>query len=156
MRARLADIAWLNDRKQAGIAQLAISAYCAAVQDVIEGKAELFFEDAKATSHSGAELLRRASQIAKMTGWKGPEASALENLIGSLSESAFCERDARGFLNMGELDTDYRITEPKVVAERAETLARSAELESDTARHVWELAARAHRQDGRDARATAV
>lgn len=151
LRARLADIAWLNDRKQAAMAQLAISAYCAAVQDVIDGKAELFFEDAKATSHNGAQMLRRACQIANMTGWKEPEASTLKNLVASLSENAFNERDARGFLNMGELDADYRITAPKVMAERAQTLAQSAEIDPDTARHVWELAARGHRQDDKEA-----
>lgn len=150
LRARLADIAWLNDLKQATMAQLAISSYCAAVQDVIVGKAELFFEDAKATSHNGADLLRRACQIAHMTGWKEPEATRLKGLIASLSESAFDERDARGFLNMGELDGDYRITVPQVMAERAEALAQLAELDPDTARHTWELAARAHRQDGKD------
>jgi len=151
LRARLADIAWLNDRKQAAMAQLAISSYCAAVQDVIDGKAELFFEDRKATSHNGTELLRRACQIANMTGWKEPEASRLKGLIASLGKSAFDERDAGGFLNMGELDADYRITLPQVVAERAEALANSAEIDPDTARHLWELAARAHRQDGKDA-----
>lgn len=151
LRALLADITWLNDRKQAAIAQLAIGSFCTAVQDVIDGKAELFFEDAKATSHNGAQMLRRACRIANSTGWKEPEAGTLKSLIASLSEAAFNERDARGFLNIGELDADYRITEPQVMAERAETLAQLAELDPDTARDVWELAARAHRQDGKDA-----
>lgn len=151
LRARLADITWLNDRKQAAMAQLAISSYCAAVQDVADGEAEMLFEDAKATSHNGAEILRRACQIANMTGWKEPEASTLKGLIATLSEEAFSERDARSFLNMSELDADYRITDEKVIAERAEVLAQSAELDPDTARNVWELAARAHRQDGKDA-----
>lgn len=151
LRARLADIAWLNDRKQAAMALLAISSYCAAVQGVADGKAEFFFEHAKSTSHNGAEMLRRACQISNMTGWKEPEASTLKGLIATLSEAAFNERDARGFLNMGELDADYRITDAKVMAGRAEVLAQSAELDPDTARNVWELAARAHRQDGSDA-----
>jgi hypothetical protein len=150
LRARIADVAWINDRKQAATAQLAISAYCAAVQDVIDGKAELFFEDAKATSHNGAEMLRRACQIANMTGWKEPEAGTLKGLIGTLCEAAFNGRDVRGFLNMGELDADYRITAPQIMAERAEALTQSAELDPDTARNVWELAARAHRQDGKE------
>lgn len=103
------------------------------------------------TSHNGAQLLRRACQITNMTGWKEPEASTLKGLIASLCESAFNERDARGLLNMGELDADYRITAPQVMSERAEALAQSAELDPDTARDIWELAAHAHRQDGKDA-----
>lgn len=152
LRARLADIAWLNDRKQAVMAQLAINSYCAVVQAVIDDKAEFYFEDAKATSHNGAQFLRRACQIANVTGWKEPEASTLKGMIATLSESAINERDARGFLIMGELDADYRITEPQLMAERAETLVQSAELDPDTARNMWELAARAHRQDGNDAK----
>jgi hypothetical protein len=34
----------------------------------MDRKAELFFEDEKATSHNAAELLRRAYQIANLTG----------------------------------------------------------------------------------------
>jgi hypothetical protein len=151
LRSRLADIAWLNDRKQAAMAQLAVGSYCAAVQVVIDGKAEFFLEDAKATSYHGTRFLRRACQIANMTGWKEPEASTLKGMIATLSESAFNERDARGFLKMGELDADYRITAPQVMADRAEALAQSVELDPDTARNVWELAARARRQDGKDA-----
>lgn len=151
LRALLADIAWLNDRKHVAMAQLAISAFCAAVQSVIEHQAELFFEDAKATSHDGTELLRRACQIASITGWKEPEAGTLKSLIASLSESVFNERDARGFLNIGELDADYRVGEPQITAERGEALAQLEEVDPETARHLWELAARAHRQVGRDA-----
>lgn len=151
LRARLADIAWLNNRKQVAMAQLAISSYSLAVQDVALGKAELFFDDAKATSHEGAEMLRRACQIANMTGWKEPEASTLKSLLASLGESAFSEHDARGFLNIGELDADYRISDLKEMAKRAEVLAQSTDLDPDTARNLWELAARAHRQSGSEA-----
>ncbi|RUP00630.1 hypothetical protein [Hyphomicrobium sp.] len=151
LRARLADIAWLNNRKHVAMAQLAIGSYCEAVQDVTRGQAELFFDDAKATSHNGAEMLRRACQIANMTRWKEPEASTLRSLVSSLSESAFGDRDARGFLNIGELDADYKIGDVKEMAERAETLAQSTELDPYIARNVWELAARAHRQSGREA-----
>lgn len=42
LRARLADIAWLNERKKVAMGRLAINSYCAAVQDVMDGKAELF------------------------------------------------------------------------------------------------------------------
>lgn len=151
LRALLADIAWLNDRKLAAMGQLAIGSFCAAVRAVIDGNAELFFEDAKATSHNGAKMLRRACQIATLTGWKEPEAGSLKTMIATLGESAFNESDARGFLNIGELDCDFRITAPQVTAERAQALAQLPELDPDTARDVWELAARAHRQRGDDA-----
>lgn len=150
LRARLADVAWLNDRKQAASAQLAITSFCAAVQLVSEGKAELFFEDEKVTSHNASELLRRACQIGSMTGWKEPEAGILKALINSLTLRALDERDARGYLNIGELNADYRVTESANVATQAESLAKAEGLDPDTSRHLWELAARAHRQVGND------
>ena len=151
LRALLADIAWLNDRKQAAMGHLAISAFCSAIQAVIEGKGELYFENAKATSRNGTDLLRRACQIAHATGWKEPEAGTLKSLIASLSERAFEETDARSFLRIGDLNADYRITDPKTMAERTEILAQSEGLDPDTERSLWELAARSHRQCGCDA-----
>jgi hypothetical protein len=106
LRARLADIAWLNDRKQSASAQLAISSYVESVRLVMDGKAELFFEDEKATSHNAAELLRRACQIASQTKWKEAETAPLKDLVQQLTHSAFEADDARGYLNIGELDLD--------------------------------------------------
>lgn len=151
LRALLADLAWLNDRKQAPMAQLAIGSFCDAVQAVADGNAELFFEDAKATCRNGAQMLRRACQIANMTGWKDPEASVLNDVIRTLSEAAYKENDVRGFLHMGELDADYRITAAAVMAQRGEELAKAPELHPDTARELWELAARSHRQNNQEA-----
>ena len=45
LRARLADIVWINDRKLAAMAHRAIDSYCEAVQLVLDGKARFFNED---------------------------------------------------------------------------------------------------------------
>jgi hypothetical protein len=148
LRARLADIAWLNDRSDAASAQLAIRSFREVVQLVVDGKAELYFEDERASSHAAVELLRRACQIASATGWKEPEAGKLKALIGSITQSAFDERDPRGYLDIAELNANYGISEPVNIAGQAATLAEAEEVDPQTSRELWELAAGAYRQGG--------
>ncbi|CAB4346922.1 unannotated protein [freshwater metagenome] len=119
LRALLADIAWLNNRKLATSAQLAIRSFTGAVELVAAGKAEFRFNEHGATSHTGADLLRRACQIASATGWKEPEASGLRALIGRLTESAFNTGDASGYLNVATLDLNYSVTASATVAFQA-------------------------------------
>ncbi len=149
LRARLADIAWLNDRSLATSAQLAIRSFREAVRLVAEAQAAFFLEEQKASSHAGAEFLRRACQIAQATGWKEPEAGQLKALIQTLTKRAFDDGDADGYLNIGELNLDYGITEPATVAPQAEALAGVEGLHPETSRHLWEFAARAHRFGGK-------
>jgi len=147
LRARLADIVWLNDRSRADMARLAISSFREAVSLIFEGNAELQFGDQQAGSHQAVALLRRACQIAKLTGWKDTDTDALKALIASITDAAFRDSDARGYLNIGELNADFRIDAPASIAAQAEHLAKQDDLYPETARHLWELAARAHRQN---------
>lgn len=146
LRALLADIAWLNNRRLAASAQLAISSFCEAVRLVLDGKAKLYFDDETAGSHNGVEMLRRACQIAQATGWKEPEAAQLRTLIRDLDQSIFDERAAGNYLNIGELNADYRIVEPIDVARHAEALAQGDAVHPDVSRSLWELAARSYRK----------
>jgi hypothetical protein len=146
LRARLADIAWYNDRKLSASAQLAISSYCDAVRLVMDSKAELFFDDEKATSHNAAEMLRRACQIANYTGWKDEPTAPLKTLIDRITQAAFDSGDANGYHTIGELNLDYEIVEAANVATQAEILAQTEGVHPETARHLWELAARAYRR----------
>ena len=81
LRARLADIAWFNNRALAAMAQQAINAYCEAIQRVFDGKSEFFNGDRIVSGVAGCDMLLRAVQIARATGWKDPEASRLTDLI---------------------------------------------------------------------------
>lgn len=147
LRARLTDIVWLNDRSRAAMAPLAISSFRETVSLIFEGKAELRFEDHQAGSHQAVALLRRACQIGRLTGWKETDTDALKSLVTSITDAAFRSGEAGGYLNIGELNADYRIDEPATIAAQAEHLAKLDDLHPETARHLWELAARAHRQN---------
>ena len=151
LKARLSDVAWHNNRKLSDMAQLAIDAYCGAVEAVFKGKAELFPHKRTASSRGGAEMLRRACQIARTTGWKDPEGARLKTLVSVVTRDAFDRKDHRGFLNTAELGLNFRIDEPATIAQDAETLVTTNSPDAFTSRELWVLAARAHRQSGSDA-----
>jgi hypothetical protein len=151
LRALLADIAWLNDRKLAASAQLAVAAFTEAVRLVADGKAEFRFDEQRATSPTGVDLLRRACQIASATGWKEPEAAALRELIANLTQGASDSGDADGYLNVATLSHNYGVTDAATIASQAEALSGTAGLFPETSRHLLELAASAHRSRGDEA-----
>ena len=149
LRARCADIAWICDRKLASMAVLAIRGYCDGLAKVLAGDAELFAEDEKASSHHGEELLRRACQIAAATGWKEQEAEQIAALIQDVLQDTTPVARTRMALNFSELALDYRLVPAATIASNAEQIAAGGGF-PDTARRLWEVAARAHRHDKKE------
>ena len=150
LRARLSDVAWLNNRKLSTMAKLAINAYCDAVQAVLDSKAEFSHDSRTASSHEGSKMLHRACQIARATGWKDPEGTRLKSLVPIVTRDAFNREDHRGFFNIAELCLQYRINDPVTLASQAEKLVSTNDPDPFTSRELWELAAFAHRQSGND------
>ncbi len=151
LRARLFDVAWHNNRKLFTMAQLAINAYCDTVQAVLDGTAEFFSDERTASSRGGTEMLHRACQIAKATGWKDPEGARLKLLVPAVAQNAFKRKDHRGFLNTAELGLQFRIGEPVSIARDAEMLVAIDGPDSFTSRELWQLAAHAYQQSENDA-----
>ena len=148
LRARLADIAWLNDRKLAAMAQQAIAGYCESVELVLDDKCQFFNEDRTASGHDGCRMLRRACQIAHATGWKDPDASRLRALVGSVIRDAIDRQDHRGFFNATDVALQFSIDDPAIIATNAEAFAESIDFDPHWSHDLWELAARAHGQSG--------
>jgi hypothetical protein len=148
LRALFADIAWLNDRKLAASARLAITSFTETVRLVANGEAEFRFGNGQAASSTGTDLLRRACQIAQATGWKEPEAGALRALIGELTLTSFDEADGSGYLNIATLNLNYRITDTALIATQAEILDDADGMFPETARYLLKVAAAAHRSSG--------
>lgn len=151
LRARLSDVVWHNDRKRSDMAQLAVDAYCEAVRAVFDSEAEFFRDRRAATSVDGRDMLCRACQIARATGWKDPEGSCLKTLVQTVSQDAFDRGDHRGFLNGAELGLRFGIDEPTTLARNAETLVAKDSPNGFTSRELWQLAAIAHGKSGQDA-----
>lgn len=128
LRARIADIVWLNDRKRGDMAVLAVTSILEASRLVKEGKADLFRGEEAANVMNMGGLLRRACQIAYARKWKDPEGEELKQFISSLAQDAAHAQNERAFEEFGELALDYGIVEAATLAPQAENIAVKAGL----------------------------
>lgn len=143
VRARVADLIWLLDRKQAVAGWEAIASYTETVKGIREGR--MFFRiETGAHGYEVAGCLRRGIQIAKVLGWDKDKSSALRQQVSELRAEAARKNNERSFSRLGALDLDYRISDPTAVAAEAVSLADlSADLHMKHG--LLHIAARAHR-----------
>ncbi|MCB1885838.1 MAG: hypothetical protein KDG89_17950, partial [Geminicoccaceae bacterium] len=143
LRARLADVAWYNERRLVHCARTAIDAYVEGVRRVMDGSAVLD-EDDDPNDPRLVDMLRRACSIARSTGWDRVENDALRVTVCDLREKA-----AGGlpfpFSKIAGLDLEHGITPAEELARQIEQVA--ARLPSDgvpwTGKELWGLAAKA-------------
>ena len=154
LRARLADIAWYNDRSSQTMAQLAIGAYCEAIEAVVDGRAEIRYAPSNVIGRHGYQLLCRACQIAQATGWKDPEGTRLKSLVQTVTTQAPRSGDVGGFLDAAQLSMQFSLGDASMIATTAEDLAASPVINPYLSRELWQLAASAHdsSERGGDAR----
>ena len=149
LRARLADIAWYNDRSSQTMAQVAIGAYCEAIEAVVNGGAEILYAPQGAVGRQGSDLLRRACQIAQATGWKNPEGSRLKSLMQTVLRQAPKRGHGGDFLDLAKLSMQFSSSDAPTIATTAETLAASPAVNPHLSRELWQLAASAHARSER-------
>jgi hypothetical protein len=147
LRARLADLCALLDRKRAKMGFVALSAYLEIIKRVDAD--ELHFrseETSSALSHQSVELLRRALQLGRILGWDKPETILAREMTTSLCFRANKSLMAVPAHRFNKLDLDYGVSNTNDVANGLEELitaiANSSDL--DTVANLWRLAARAY------------
>ena len=150
LRARLADIAWINDRALPSMAQWAIGAYCEAVQLVFDGKAEFFNGDQFESDVDGCDMILRACQIARATGWKDPEASRLKELISSIVINVLNRGNSVHFERIGKICLQFGVGDSVEIARKAESWALSIGKHPQSSRDLLKLAASAYGRSGDD------
>jgi hypothetical protein len=146
LQARLADICWLLDRKQAQLGTSAITAYVEITRQVDNGALHFQFDDEPgALKFEARDLLRRALSIARAMGLDPTAASAPRTLAADLRERSFVDRLPIPALWFGHLDLDFGISDPSEVGKGVESLIVG--LGADTDGHIivnlWRLASRA-------------
>ena len=161
LRARLADIAWYNDRSSQTMVRLAIGAYCEAIDAVVKGRAAILYAPQGAIGRHGTDLFCRACQIAQATGWKDPEGSRLKSLMQTVLQRAPKRGHVGDFLNLARLSMPFSPGDASTIATTAETLAASPAIDPHLSRELWQLAASAHdrsenRRDARRCRVSAA
>ena len=153
LRARLSDVAWLLDRKQAVFGVEALKAYVELVRRIEAGELKFRHGDDDWPFHPDTkDYLLRALGLARMLGWDKPEAEAARTQLVAVRKRAVAARDPVSVHWYCELDLRMRVSEPlEVAAEIEDVLANLPE----TADHhiivdLWTLAARAYQAGKKD------
>lgn len=146
LRARLADICWLLDRKRVQLGAAAIFAYVEIVKKVDAGELKFRFDSEKgALKHETSDLLRRALSIARGRGIDPSAGAAARDLVADLRKRSLEQRSPIPVLWFSHLDLDFGVSEPAEIGSSVESLIPG--LASDTDGHtivnLWRLASRA-------------
>ncbi|RWN54145.1 hypothetical protein [Mesorhizobium sp.] len=144
-RARVADVCWLLNKKDAASGLRAVASYVACVSLVLNGDAKFDSDESNPSSVPAAEYLTRAILIARSMGWKRGEFDPLRQIVADVSKHALDADDGWGFIQIGPINLSNRVWELAQTAQAAEILATSAKLGGDhpARRSLWELAGRA-------------
>jgi hypothetical protein len=147
LRARLADVSWLLERKRAALGGLAAETYVEIVKQVDAGTLKFRFEtDEGALKYDARDLLRRALLIGRAIGMDKPGPTAARDTVAALRARAVENRLAIPTGWFGGLDLDFAISDPAIIGKEVETLIPL--LPGDTDPHsileLWRLVARAY------------
>lgn len=155
LRARLSDVSWFLQRRRQNLAEIAISAYCDAVEAVRDGRAKFSHKDMTAWGAGAKDYLARACYISYATQWKLPTSARVRCILSDLVAIAQQASNDKDFCRIASLDLDHAITLPEQIADMAEALATNGCLGQNPERRIrlWELAARAfqHASDNTNA-----
>jgi hypothetical protein len=141
VRARLADVASLCDRKQHVAAALAVQTYVEIVQAGQSGSVQSRYAKLDEASSEVAQYLRRALQIGKKIGWDKTPVQEARDLVATLRSKASA-KGGNAFRRLASLDLDFRISDPAQVAKEADLLVPKADPEEQHA--LLHVAARAY------------
>lgn len=147
LRARLADVCWLLDRKRAALGKLAAEAYVEIIQKVDAGRLKFRFEsEPDALNFEASNLLRRALQIGYAIGPDKPGPAAARQSVAALRVRAFAKRLPIPADWFAHLDLDFGISNPATVGKEVEALilVLPADTDPHSTLELWRLAARAY------------
>ncbi|MET3232606.1 UNVERIFIED_ORG: hypothetical protein ABIC54_004811 [Burkholderia sp. 1263] len=150
LRARVADVAWFNERGQWKAAEAAIEAYCDVVRKRVSGEFAGAFDAPRGMIGDAVDFLHRAIQVATGCGKWAKFSVLIDGTFSDLYSLARVNGHYVHFERLARLAVEYKLLEWNVVANDAEALARAAGADAlpDCVRLVWRLAADAHEQMG--------
>jgi hypothetical protein len=146
LRARLADVCWLLNRKQPQLGRTAISAYVDIVKQVDSGALKFQFDnDRGALKYEARDLLRRALSIARAMGLDQAAASTPSAIVADFRARSFKNRLPIPALWFGHLDLDFDVSDPREVGQEVDSLIAGLPARTDghTIVNLWRLASRA-------------
>jgi hypothetical protein len=153
LRARLADMSWLIDRKRTPLGIAAVVAYVDIIRKVDVGALAWEHSDNPGPlTQTGRDLLRRALQIGRRVGWETPEALATRAMATDLRNRALRERRIMPGVWFSHLDLDFGISDPAEVGDALDRFvaARGRDGDGHEVVEAWRLTARAYRLAKKD------
>ena len=139
LQARVADIAWVLDKKRSESAYVALNAYVKAAKILMATDKE----DEWHAPYLGAKYLGRALAISSLIKDKSHVA---EKALQQAQESISGQHRSRLFMRLGNHDVNFRVSEVGVVAQHAKEIIAD-EDDSHIQRLLWNLAARDYGRD---------
>ena len=141
LRARLADVSWLLDRKRASLGVTAIAAYVEIVKQVDAGALRLRFENENgALKYDARDLLRRALALGRGLRLEKAELSAARDTVADLRTRSFEQRLPIPAIWYGHLDLDFEISDPSEVGKGVGVVDRRSACWHRRSRHCRSLA----------------
>jgi hypothetical protein len=143
LRARLSDLTWLLDRKQAVAATAAIDSYIELVDRIRRQKLnDLEPEDLGVLGHDVQEYVRRALQIGRAIGWDKPSTLAARKLAVDLRKLALQRRKPGPIYWFSYLDLDFDLSPSAAVSADLEAYLALTDRPDDVHNVVglWRLA----------------
>lgn len=147
LRARLADVCWLLDRKRGECGKAAIAAYVEIVRQVDAGALKFYDDDEPgALKYDARDLLRRALIIGRGMRLDDTAMSDARKLVADLRMRSFEKLLPIPALWFGHLDLEFGISDPSEVGKSTQALidAVSASADGHTVVNLWRMAARAY------------
>lgn len=150
LRARLADLAWFNDRMLGASATLAIDSYCECAEQLVGGRSVPSFNAPGLASTEALQYVERALVIGFVTRRKRVQP---ERTVATLKTVYALARDRCEigiFVKAAKLGIGYDLLDSTVVATDAETVADQMKPDGYAlaARAALDLAAQLHDQRG--------
>jgi hypothetical protein len=142
LKARLADIAWSNNRHDAASAAVAIEAYCNIVDGLLDGQLKRLYD--LNLSIAAKTPIHRALQIARFTSKSGTKPQNVVDTFERLYTATRDQEDIAILAQLAELALEFRLKDAATLAPQLEASAEAVPHGSYpiAVKSAWDLAAR--------------
>jgi hypothetical protein len=153
LRARIADIAWSNNRRDGASAAAAIEAYCESVEGLLSGQWKTRYD--RNPTAAALPFVQRALQIANATTKRTKRPARLLTMFESIYNATRDPPDIATFTSLADLALAFGLRQPNAVAPELEAAAGAISIGTYpmAVKRAWDLAARLYNNLGdKDAR----
>lgn len=149
LKARLADLAWYNDRKRGDVGKLAVEAYCEIIKRRLAGELHRSHGD---DTHllDMADIATRMMSVAARVHKISALPSSISDVLDILSDACVAAQSYVAFCHVADIALGYDIFEWEKVLKGAEAIVANIEGQDYpmAVQGVWELAERGYAKLG--------